>query len=152
MAHIFQINISPGGVPKLPIHSAEITELGITGDKQKHTEIHGGPERALCLYSLERILELQKEGHPIFPGAAGENITISGTDWDTIKPGTRILLGSAVTIEITRPTTPCKTIHPYFNNDDSNRIHDDKYPGWSRFYAKVITDGKIKIGDPVRIF
>ena len=37
---------------------------------------HGGPERALCLFSLERILELQAEGHPIFPGAAGENITI----------------------------------------------------------------------------
>src|SRR5437660_8273239 len=73
---IFQLNMSPGGVPKLAVREAMLTTTGLMGDVQKFTDIHGGPERALCLFSLERILELQAEGHPIFPGAAGENITI----------------------------------------------------------------------------
>ena len=56
---IFQLNRSAGGVPKLPVREAELTPLGLTGDKQAHPRFHGGPERAVCLYALELILQLQ---------------------------------------------------------------------------------------------
>ncbi|MFN2109684.1 MAG: MOSC domain-containing protein, partial [Anaerolineae bacterium] len=79
-AMIFQINISHGGVPKLAVRSAEVTELGLVGDTHNNTKVHGGPTRALCLYSLERILALQAEGHPIFAGSTGENLTLAGLD------------------------------------------------------------------------
>ena len=78
---IFQLNVSNGGVPKLPVREALLTPDGLEGDRQAHPQIHGGPERALCLYALERILELQAEGHPIYPGSIGENITVCGLDW-----------------------------------------------------------------------
>jgi len=55
-ARIFQINSSPGGVPKLAVREATLTELGLVGDDHNFPDIHGGPERALCLFSLERIL------------------------------------------------------------------------------------------------
>ncbi len=71
---IFQINVSNGGVPKFARQQAELTPLGLVGDRQEETDVHGGPERALCLFSLERILALQAEAHPIFPGAIGENL------------------------------------------------------------------------------
>ena len=151
MPHIFQINISQGGVPKTPVYSAIVTELGIEGDKQKHTEIHGGVERALCIFSLEIILQLQKEGHPIFPGSTGENITITGLDWDLIQPGQKLKLGSEVEIEFTRPTTPCKTIRPSFSDNNSNRIHEDMHPGWSRYYARILKTGEIKTGDKIEV-
>src|SRR5713226_4835961 len=86
-ARIFQLNCSPGGVPKLAVREAIVTELGLVGDDHNFPDIHGGPERALCLFSLERILEFQAEGHPIFPGAVGENITIAGIDWQQVVPG-----------------------------------------------------------------
>ena len=149
MSHIFQINISPGGVPKTPVHSAKVSESGIEGDRQKHTEIHGGIERALCVYSLERIIKLQEEGHPIFPGSSGENITIAGLDWGLIKPGIKLKLGPEVKIEFTRPTTPCKTIRPSFSDNNSNRIHDELNPGWSRYYARVLNAGTITTGDVI---
>ena len=91
---VVQINISPGGVPKLPLREAMVGELGLEGDGHSFPDIHGGPERALCLFSLERILELQAEGHPIFPGAAGENITIVGLEWDKLQPGDRVVVPS----------------------------------------------------------
>jgi MOSC domain-containing protein YiiM len=97
---IFQLNTSPGGVPKLGIREALLTPTGLAGDVQKFTDIHGGPERALCLYSLERILELQGEGHPIFPGSVGENVTLVGIDWASLEPGVRIALGEDALIEI----------------------------------------------------
>lgn len=64
---VFSINCSPGGVPKLPIPEALITAYGLFGDSQANRVHHGGPDRAVCLFSAERILALQKEGHPIGP-------------------------------------------------------------------------------------
>jgi MOSC domain-containing protein YiiM len=149
IAHIFQINASPGGVPKLPLARGEVTQIGLVGDKQRTTQVHGGPEAALCLYSLERILALQAEGHPIYPGAVGENLTIAGLDWDKVTPGTRLKLGEDVLIEVTRYTTPCSAIVDVFVDQKINRILQDKHPGWSRVYARVLRPGVIYPGSKV---
>jgi MOSC domain-containing protein YiiM len=147
---IFQINASDGGVPKRPLRQAEIRELGLISDKQNNTKVHGGPERAVCLYSLERILALQAEGHPIFPGSVGENITITGLDWTAVVPGARLRLGEVV-VEITSYTTPCQEITDSFADLNSQRILQKKYPGWSRVYSRVLQPGTCQIGDPVTL-
>jgi MOSC domain-containing protein YiiM len=147
---IFQINRSDGGVPKLAVREAEVDEDGIVGDRQEHLKVHGGPERALCLYSLERILDLQSGGHPIYPGAIGENLTIAGLDWGRLAPGGRLRLGEAVEIEFTRYTTPCAAIAAAFIGGNFMRVSQDENPGWSRLYARVLTPGTIRVGDPVR--
>ena len=54
----------------------------------RHTEsFHGGPDQALCLYSLEVIEGLAAEGHSIVPGSAGENVTVRGLDWISGRSG-----------------------------------------------------------------
>ena len=148
---IFQLNTSPGGVPKLATREAEVTELGLTGDDHKFPDIHGGPERAVCLFSLERILELQNEGHPIFPGAVGENVTISGIDWDEVTPGQKLTLGDEVLLEITSYTSPCNSIPHSFVNGEYQRISQKLHPGYSRVYARVLRPGRIMIGQPVEL-
>lgn len=151
MAHIFQINISNGGVPKLARHMAEIQTGGVIGDWQNDQVHHGGPDRAVCIYSLDLILALQAEGHPVFPGALGENLTIAGLSWPEMAPGVILHLGEAVRLEVVSYTTPCTHIQPYFHDHDSNRIHQKKHSGWSRVYARVLQPGKIRIGDEVSI-
>ena len=148
-ASIFQINISQGGVPKLAVRSAEVTELGLVGDTHNNTKVHGGPTRALCLYSLERILALQAEGHPIFAGSTGENLTLAGLDWDAIVPGVRLRLGDTVEIEVTKYTEPCPKITESFAGGDISRMAQAKHPGWSRVYTRVLTPGSIGVGDKV---
>ena len=148
---IFQLNTSPGGVPKLAIREAEVTELGLTGDDQKFPDIHGGPERAVCLFSLERILELQSEGHPIFPGAVGENITVSGIDWNEVTPGQQLQLGDEVLVEITSYTSPCNSIPESFFGGEYQRISQKLHPGYSRVYARVLRPGRIAIGQLVQL-
>ena len=147
--HIFQINISAGGVPKLPVPNGEIATLGIIGDKHNNMKAHGGPMRALCLYSLERILTLQEEGHPIYAGATGENIVITGLDWSFIIPGVILCLGDKVRIEITQYTEPCPKITHAFSNGAISRMRQSQHPGWSRVYAKVLQPGPIRVGDKV---
>ena len=115
---IFQLNCSDGGVPKLAVREAFLTPTGLEGDRQRDLRFHGGPERALCLYPLERILELQAEGHPIFPGSIGENVTVVGLDWGLVEPGARLALGDEVLVEISDYAGPCKNIKASFRGGD----------------------------------
>lgn len=149
MAHIFQINISNGGVPKRPVPSAKVTQLGIEGDRQKNTQQYGGVDRALCLYSLEHILAFQADGNSIFPGAIGENLTLEGLNWSEINPGDQLQVGDEVVIEISKHTTPCNNIQSYFSDGNYSRVSEKASPGWARFYARVLKTGQINIGDEV---
>ena len=80
--HVHQISVSDGGVPKRPVFEARVTAQGVAGDRQRNVKVHGGPDRAVCLYSLELIEALKQEGHPIAPGSSGENFTLAGLDWN----------------------------------------------------------------------
>src|ERR1700753_733311 len=125
---IFQLSCSECGVPKLAVREAVVTQDGLEGDRQRDTRFHGGPERALCLFPLELILELQAEGHPVFPGSVGENVTIVGVEWRSLKPGARLVFGDEVVIEITGYATPCRTIIDSFLDGDFKRISQKLRP------------------------
>ncbi len=147
-AQIVQINVSSGGVPKLPVPSAIVSELGIITDSQNDDTHHGGLNRALIIFSLEKIQALQQEGHPIYPGSAGENVTVSGLDWDNLVPGVQLQLGQ-VLAEVTRYATPCRKISASFGDSNSNRINQNTNPGWSRICLRILEPGTINVGDKV---
>jgi MOSC domain-containing protein YiiM len=148
---IVSINISPGGVPKHPIDAAAVTALGLEGDGQRDTVHHGGPDRALCLFSMELIAALQREGHPIAPGSTGENLTIEGLDWPALGPGGRIRFAGGVEIELTNFTTPCSNIRGSFVQGSINRIKQALNPGWSRIYARVLIPGRLTRGEELLV-
>lgn len=148
---VHQINISPGGVPKLPVAEARVTAEGIVGDYHNDVRNHGGPQAALCLYTLEQIERLRAEGHPIAPGTTGENVTLAGIALERLTPGLRLRLGDEVEIELTHYTTPCKNITASFSDGDFSRIAQKLHPGESRIYARVLTPGTLRIGDAARV-
>ena len=147
---IVSVSVSPGGVPKVPVPSARASAAGLAGDGQRNLEFHGGPDRALCLYSMERIEALQAEGHPIAPGTTGENLTIRGLDWDLVVPGASLTMGG-VRVKVTAYAAPCATIRPSFADGNSNRISQKTHPGWSRVYARISGEGEIRVGDAVGV-
>ena len=150
MGRVHQINTSKGGVPKLPVDNAVVGERGVVGDEQADKVHHGHPEQALCLFSLEVIEQFQSEGHPIEPGSAGENITVSGIDWTEVVPGKKMSIGP-VEIEITQFATPCSKNARWFIDGRYNRMHASRHPGESRVYARVLAGGAIRTGDPVEL-
>lgn len=146
---IHQINVSSGGVPKRPVESATVAPLGLVGDDHNDKVGHGGPERALCFYSIEQIEGLRSEGHPVEPGWMGENVTTAGIDLTAVEPGDRIRLGETVLVEVTRFTTPCKNIVGSFKDGDFTRVSQKLNPGWSRFYVRILQGGEIRRGDVI---
>jgi len=148
---VASINRSDGGVPKRRISDAQVSRLGLLKDTQNDKSHHGGTERAVCVYSLERIRALQQEGHPIDVGTAGENVTLEGIDWDLVVPGVRLKLGDEVVLEVASFTTPCKTIKASFTDERFVRISQKLHPGWSRVYARVVSEGEIRFGDRAQV-
>lgn len=146
---LVSIQISNGGVPKREVRGPiEVTAAGLSGDRQRDLRFHGGPDRAVCLFSRELIDALRSEGHPIDHGTTGENFTISGLDWGLLVPGARLRVGE-VTLEITKPAHPCKNIAGSFADGDFSRLSAKVHPGRGRMYARVLTPGRVRPGDPV---
>lgn len=148
---VVQINVSGGGVPKTGVEQASVTANGIVGDHQRNRKHHGGPDRALCLWSYELIEKLRAEGHALAPGCTGENLTVEGIDWSILEPGSVLVFGDSVTVEITGFARPCKTNAHWFVNGDFRRIDERRHPGWSRLYARVLTEGLISVNTPVKL-
>jgi len=150
MPDLASINISRGGVPKEPVFDALITATGVAGDRQRDLRYHGGPDRAVVLYSLDLIAALQREGHFIATGTTGENLTISGLEWPAIVPGLELKIG-AVRLIVTSFASPCEKIRRSFIGGDFRRILQGLHPGWSRVCARVIAGGIVSVGDCVTL-
>ena len=151
MATIVSINVSElGGVPKLPVKTAVVRFEGVEGDLNRfRTERkNGDPRRAVSLFSMGRILQLQEEGHPIDIGTAGENFTIEGIDWPKMEVGMMIRFGSTL-IRLSEPCAPCSKIGESFMENEFSRIDQNKRRGWSRWSASVIEEGAVSVGDAV---
>ena len=144
------INCSRGGVPKTSMFEALVTERGLDGDRQRDLRYHGGPDRAVVLYSLDVIRALRREGHPVAAGATGENLTVSGIDWTAVAPGVDVRIGEVV-LHITRYTSPCEKIAGAFLAGDFTRISQKLHAGWSRVCARVTAGGIVRMGDAVTL-
>jgi MOSC domain-containing protein YiiM len=149
--HVHQINVSDGGVPKYPVFEAKISKEGVQGDRQRNLKVHGGPDRAVCLFSVELIERMQDEGHSIDAGSSGENLTLAGLAWDTLEPGTQLKIGPDALLEVASYCAPCEWNARWFRDGDISRISQRTNPGWSRLYARVLESGVVRPGDAVEI-
>ncbi|HIF90784.1 MAG TPA: MOSC domain-containing protein [Candidatus Poseidoniales archaeon] len=137
-----------GGAPKPQVQRLDITVDGCIGDFQRDKKHHGGTQRAVCLFSEEVITTLQAEGHPIFPGSVGENILLREVDWNNLKVGSQLFFEQLV-LEVTSDAPPCKTIRDSFTDGQFTKISAKIEQKLTRWYAKVITEGQVYVGENV---
>lgn len=69
----------PSAIGKIQVDGElMLTELGLEGDEQAETKIHGGPDRALCHYPREHYLywarEFPEQADQFVAPAFGENL------------------------------------------------------------------------------
>ncbi|HEY4361569.1 MAG TPA: MOSC domain-containing protein [Bryobacteraceae bacterium] len=155
---VVQLNMSQGGIPKLPVAEAVATTLGLDGDLHNNPTIHGGPKKALLWITSEGIDELRAAGFPLYAGALGENLTTRGVDRRLWRTGQLWRIGEVV-IELTRMRTPCKTITVYGAAigeavyDPEVKAGDPSSLRWglSGFYASVVQPGTVRVGDAVAL-
>lgn len=141
---------SGGGVPKAPALQADVGWRGVAGDRQAARRHHGRVWQALCLWSADVVEALTAEGHPIYAGAAGENVSVRGIDWTALRPGTRVRLGTVVA-EVSVPALPCAKNARWFVDGDFLRMHHERDRAVTRWYATVLAPGTVTPGDAVTV-
>ena len=146
LGQLAQLNISKGGMPKLSIKEAMVTVDGVHGDWQKNRKYHGGPNRAICIYSEELYQSLRDSGVNLKNGDIGENFTTTGINLQHLKKGDRLAVGAGgCIIELTDIRIPCFQLKKW----------DPDLPelivGRSGWVAKVVKEGLVKTGDTITI-
>lgn len=140
MPTVDSINLSPGGIPKRPVESIEVSDAGLLGDGHDH-EKHRTPVQAISLIDLELLEAIADEtGIPLAPGDLGENLTVAGVGVQLLTAGDRLFFDGGVALEITRVRPPCyvlDSISPEFKRILWNRIG---------MYARVLEPGMLAAG------
>ncbi len=144
MSEVIAVNISGGGIPKLPVPVAHVTMSGLEGDAHDHAK-HNTPLQAICLINGEILDDLRAEGFDVGPGATGENLTVRGLDVEALEPGDLLRLSGGVQLEYTKKRKPCFVL---------DAIHEDlkdAIRGRCGGYAKVIEGGEIRPGETIEL-
>lgn len=124
-------------------------------DTDAHTTpepMHGGPDQAVCVYAVEAIERVAADGHQAFPEACGENLTVEGLDWASLRAGDALVIGEdGLALELTKFASPCQTIAHWFVERRIARISPKVHPEDSRWYARVLVEGRVAPGDVVQV-
>ncbi len=139
--------LGQGGVPKARAEVLEVGFDGVVGDRQDDRRNHGRPWQALCIWSTESIDHHRADGHPVGPGLAGENVSVTGLPWARVRPGVQLQLGD-VRAEVSAYAVPCHKNARWFRDGRFDAMHHRHGPH-SRVYATVLEPGTITAGAPV---
>ena len=142
---VLAVCVGPGGIPKGAVESITVSSEGIAGDAHRFPR-HGGPDRAVCLFSVEDYRTLQRDRvvcEP--PGAFGENVLTEGLDFTRLRAGDVLVigagaLGQTVRLEIHDVRAPCATLKSV------DRRFPDLMLGRSGFVCRVATPGIVRPG------
>ncbi len=137
------------GIFKEPVQGhVVLRKLNLDGDGQADLENHGGPYRAVYVYSIENYAHWKRELHrnDFTFGQFGENFTVEGMLEDEIHIGDIFRVGGA-TVQVTQPRPPCfklglKMGMPQFPKKflASGRVG---------FYLRVCEEGEVGAGDVI---
>jgi MOSC domain-containing protein YiiM len=123
---------------------------GLTGDVQVWRKAHGGPERALLLYSSEHYPRWRSEWgtRDLGPGGFGENLTVSGLDERTVCVGDRFQIGET-RIEVSGPREPCNNlVRRHRRRDLIDEVNATARSGW---YVRVLEEGWLEAGVGIKL-
>jgi len=141
------------GIFKQPVEGPiKVRSLGLEGDYQANKKLHGGADKAICVYPAEHYDlwrdELMKPDLSF--GDFGENLTILGMREDMVCIGDRFSIGSAEVV-VTQPREPCVTLNARFGLIDLAMRFQNS--GRSGFYLSVVKEGSLTTGDKIeRVF
>ncbi len=143
-ARVISINISSGGIPKLPRSNVRVNTGGLEGDGHNHAK-HNTPIQAVCIQDVEKLEELSQNEYSLTPGQAGENLTVKNLHVNRLHLGTILEFSGGVVMEISKVRKPC-----YVMDAIHSRLKEDAV-GRHGMYAKVLKEGTLVVGEEIKV-
>ncbi len=110
--------------------------------------------RQVHLLHAELFDELVAQGHAVFPGDLGENLTTRGIDLLALATGTRLFVGEQAELEVTGLRNPCSQIDRFQPGLTAKVLDRDAQGGLVRkagVMAVVRRGGVVRAGDPIEV-
>jgi MOSC domain-containing protein YiiM len=125
--------------------------LGVAGDVQADTRVHGGPEKAVLAYSVRHYTTTWWsviDASALRPGAFGENLAVEGLDETPVAIGDVFAIGAA-RLQVSQPRGPCWKLARKFRREDLvERVIENGCTGW---YLRVLEAGAVEAGQPIAV-
>jgi MOSC domain-containing protein YiiM len=143
MGKILSVNISEKkGVKKHNVTSSRaLIDLGLEHDAHIGMEL-----RQISLLAAESIEKIRQKGLNVSYGDFAENLTTEGIELYTLPLGTKIQVGKAVLLEVIQIGKICPKPCAIFY-----AVGDCVMPK-EGIFARVLSEGNIKIGDDITIY
>ena len=139
------------GIYKRPVSGRiALSSTNLAGDGQADLNVHGGPDKAVCVYSADhypfwrdelRVLECG-------PGWFGENFSVEGQSEHDVAVGDIYRIGTAL-VQISQPRAPCWKLGRRWSRLDMPKlVLQSGRTGW---YLRVLESGNVECGDTLTV-
>lgn len=139
------------GIYKRPIAGRiHLAAENLAGDGQGDLSVHGGPDKAVCVYAAEHYALWREElAMPeCGPSWCGENFSVEGQNEAGACIGDTYRVGTAV-VQISQPRAPCWKLGRRWNRLDMPRlVIASGRTGW---YLRVVEEGDLECGDALTL-
>jgi MOSC domain-containing protein YiiM len=150
-AHVTDAEPWTSGIYKSPVLGRiHLSRANLDGDGQADLKVHGGPDKAVCVYSADHYPLWRSElGVPeCGPGWFGENFSVEGHNETNVAVGDTYRIGTAL-VQISQPRAPCWKLGRRWNRLDMPKIVLAR--GRTGWYLRVLEAGDVECGDTLTL-
>ena len=126
-----------------------VSRTNLEGDEQADLTVHGGPDKAVCVYSGDHYPFWQETlpNHDWIAGSFGENLTLGKISEEDVCIGDIWQIDETL-LEVSQPRQPCwKLSARWMKGLDKVFIQSGK-TGW---YLRVIDEGTVQRDNPIEL-
>ncbi len=122
---------------------------GFENDSVGDPRLHGGLDKAVCVYCIDHFAHWEKElSRSLEVAAFGENLSVTGLDETQVCIGDVFQIGEAEVV-CTQPRQPCFKLNRVFElKDMACKV---KSAGFTGFYFGVVRQGWVAPGDEIKL-
>jgi MOSC domain-containing protein YiiM len=122
---------------------------GLAGDVQADLRVHGGPDKAVCVYPTEHLAHWSERlGRRLAPGAFGENFSLVDLLEGDVCLGDVYRVGSAL-VQVSQPRQPCYKLATR-NGEPAFALWVQE-SGRTGFYFRCLEPGQVQVGDVIML-
>ncbi|MCY9669169.1 MOSC domain-containing protein [Paenibacillus alginolyticus] len=138
------------GIYKYPVSSSlRVSRTQLDGDGQADLTLHGGADKALCVYPKEHYAHWEQVlAQKLEAGTFGENLTVRGLLEDQVCIGDIYAIDDVI-VQVSQPRQPCHKLAKRL--DWADAVLQVQETGYTGYYLRVLTEGVISKNAEVKL-